>query len=42
MSNSTIYDDVTILTTTQSSSIFAMASSLIGLLWFETIAACFA
>lgn len=42
MSNDTILDNVTILTTTEIGSLFAVVSPLIGLLWFATIAACFA
>jgi hypothetical protein len=41
-SSETIIINVTILTTTQTGSIFAVASPLHALLWFETIAACFA
>ncbi len=41
MSNETIPDNVTALITTEIPSIFADTSSLIGLVWFETIAACF-
>lgn len=42
MSNGSIPSNVTILTTTQSNSIFGIGSSLIGLVWFETVAACVA